>query len=161
MFLIASSYINPVLPCPLYASGDTDLLRSTYTDRVYGRQLRHDAFEQANISTSAAVRKQVFQALGFEVEKISGVNPFGAIGNGHLNTWEQVGGRANGEYEHIDFLIPHGTRIRLKTFQHLGITADTQTLGQQNLVDPQRYENPKTLRPVPLTLDIWSWRCFS
>ena len=121
---------------------------------MYGQQLRHDAFEQANISTSAAVRKQVLQALGFEVEKITGVNPFGAVGNGHLDTWEQVGAHANGEIEHIDFLIPHGTRIRLKTFQHLGITADTQTLGVQDLVDPQRYENPKTLRAVALTLDI-------
>ena len=131
---------------PLYAQTDDDGITATYnTAKAYSQQLRHDAFELNAIGGTAANRKNFFQALIIEIEKVSGVNCFGAVGNGQMNTFETIGGHVNGEVEHLNFIIPLGTRIRLKTFTHVGLKTDTQCLGPINPI-AQAYTHPKTLR---------------
>ena len=57
-----------------------------------------------------------------------------------------------------NFIIPRGTRIRLKTFTHVGLTTDTQCLGPINPIE-QAYTHPKTLKlagaaDIPLAFNL-------
>ena len=134
--------------CPLYALGDTDVLRRTYSgENTLTRALRTTIFNTDAISVGAGNRRHIWQILGYEVEKVTGVNPFGATGNGHLDTFTVIGGLANGHYGHSDYIIPRGTRIRLKQYTHVGISADTQCLGPPN-ANPQAYKNPTQLKAL-------------
>ena len=117
---------------------------------AYTRVIRKRAFEIQAVSVGAAMRRQVLQEIGYEVEKVTGVNPFGAGGNGHLDTFRTIAQSGDGDVEHLSYLIPHGTRIRLKQYTHVGISADCQCLGAQVVGGGAGYRNPVQLKAAAL-----------
>ena len=113
---------------PLYANLDTDVLTATYNADPFARALRTSTFERDNIMGTAVNRSLTVAALMINMEKASGVNCFGATGNGGIAAFTAANGGA-GSYAHTDFFIPWGTRLRLKEFAHVGITHSVQCLG--------------------------------
>ena len=126
---------------PLYANLDTDVLTATYNADPYARALRTSTFETEVIMGNAAARQAFFGALVINIEKASGVNCFAYLSITNFGTGPGTG---VGSYDHTDFFIPWGTRLRLKEFAHVGITHSVQCLGAA-LADPQKYVAPKRL----------------
>ena len=50
-----------------------------------------------------------------------------------------------GEGQQLQWVIPRGTRIRLKTFRHIGIKATPQLIGEPNAAGVAAYAPPQVL----------------
>ena len=146
----------------LYSENEDDIqavhaIRTEYTDILFPSTQRKACWDEDAVTTSHANRQLCLQEIIFQIGKSSKVNLYINQGQAEqptiayflalrqLQDQQGVGTVAHpAAYWHTRFVIPRGTRIRLKTFRHVGIKHDCQLLGARD-ANAQVYANPQAL----------------
>ena len=151
----------------LYSENEDDMLGdhaiySEYEPRTAFTQVQRKAcWDHATITQDLATRQACLMEILYMIGKFSKVNLFISQNAGQNDGTEtptvanflgaylrQAAGpnivNEAAAYYNTRFIIPRGTRIRLKTFRHVGIKHDCQLLGAPVAV-AQDYANPQTL----------------
>jgi len=135
---------------PLYNGDEENLvnvINETYSILVgaaipFGFAERRALWELATTTTDHANRDSLQQEIMYNINRASGINLWQAGAGVDIaaftalrsTTGNGLGGGAGGvnqtgQYNKFSMIIPRGTRIRLKTFHHIGISKDLQCLG--------------------------------
>ena len=146
---------------PIYSHDESHLpaghaIRTTYTNVEYNQATRAAAWNSNNATAGHTTRTQLLQEIGYMLNKFTPENIcLFANGNAAVVATTMLqflalrnGGGNNGVANQLRWVIPRGTRIRLKTFRHIGIKAGPQLLalpdydgGGADYVPPQALAN--------------------
>ncbi len=136
-----------------YAAAGVRPIATTYTGAPFTHDIRRDAWQHNNVTavdgnTGPEMRALIMKELIFNMSRFidEELNLITINGNG---TWasfllRQNTGAALG-YDTLRWIIPRGTRIRLKTFRHIGISATPQLIGTSEDTGAQNYNPPQVL----------------
>jgi len=145
---------------PLYSGNEVDIPGATHAinltysklagvDIPFPYATRRTSWELNVCTVGHDNRDNLMQEIMYNINKSSGINLWRAGAGTSRAAFTalrpappgQAGADHNGQYRNMSMIIPRGTRIRLKTFRHIGIKKDLQCLGDR----AANYSNPQVL----------------